>query len=203
MNANAEYILKKYQIAPGYRLPIALRVTRHGGLTKLWAELGYKVGAEIGVDRGRFSEEICQANPGVKLYCVDPWATYPGYVDFTEQAKLDRNRAATIRRLKPYGCTVVPRFSLEAAAEFRPNSLDFVYIDANHFLRPVIDDIDAWSKVVRPGGMVAGHDYARSKYPDNPFHVIEAVNAYTAAYAINPWFVLQGDRSASWLWVKP
>ena len=34
----------------------------------LFAELGFKVGAEIGVDRGYFSADMCQANPGVKLY---------------------------------------------------------------------------------------------------------------------------------------
>lgn len=202
MNSTTQFLLDKYQVAGGWKSPIGLRLSRHGGLTKLWAELQYRVGAEIGVDRGRFSEEICQANPGVRLLCVDPWATYPGYIDFTEQNHLDRNYAATLRRLKPYNCEIVRKFSLEAARCLLAESLDFVYIDANHFLRPVIDDIDEWSRKVRPGGMVAGHDYARSKYPDNPFHVIEAVQAYTAAYHIQPWFVLQGDRSASWLWVK-
>ncbi len=203
MNAVSEYILNKYQIAPGYKLPIYLRISRHSEWPRLLAELRLKVGAEVGVERGRFSEEICKGNPGVKLFCIDAWQAYAGYVDFTEQAKLDKNYAATRRRLKQYGCVVMKAFSETALKQFAPGSLDFVYIDGNHSLPAVAVDVWGWSEKVRSGGIVAGHDYFDNGKVDNPFHVVQTVNAYAAQYRIDPWFVLNGDRSASWMWVKP
>ena len=39
-------------------------------LPQFFVEMGYKVGAEIGVQEGIYAEEICKA--GLKLYAVDP-----------------------------------------------------------------------------------------------------------------------------------
>src|SRR3990170_2339418 len=97
-----EFILKKYDLDPTGKLPIEFRLSRHGGLTKLFNELGYKVGAEIGVEQGRFSSEICRDNPGVNLYCVDPWQSYSRYKDQVSQAKLDGFFQEAVQRLEPY-----------------------------------------------------------------------------------------------------
>ena len=37
--------------------------------------------------------------------------------------------------------------------------LDWVFIDANHNYDYVRADIAAWTPKVRPGGIIAGHDY--------------------------------------------
>jgi hypothetical protein len=61
------------------------------------------------------------------------------------------------------------------------------------------------------GGIVAGHDYCSRKGKGYSLHVIEAVNAWTQSYRIEPWFVIgrkdvhegeKRDRPRSWMWVK-
>ena len=50
--------------------------------------------------------------------------------------------------------------SVRAAAVFADGSLDLVFIDADHSFAAVREDLRAWWPKVRPGGLLAGHDYA-------------------------------------------
>lgn len=189
-------------------MPIEIpRVVRTdlGGILR---DLGCTRGAEIGVWRGEFSEALCQANPALHLTCVDAWTPYWQYADYRLRPKLDEAEADARRRLAPYGCTLIKAFSEDAAKRIGDATLDFVYIDSNHAFEFVVRDLAAWIPKVRPGGIVAGHDYdARYK----GIHVAPAVHGYTTAYGIRPWFVLgrrkvrrgePRDRERSFLWVK-
>jgi hypothetical protein len=175
-------------------------------LVKIYRELGYTIGAEIGVGGGVFSEMICRGLPGVKLFAIDAWMPYDGYVDFTVQSYLEGDYARTLGTLKPFDATVIRKFSMDAVKEFDDNSLDFVYIDANHESPYIDNDISAWSRKVRSGGMVSGHDYA-----PNHKAVIQAVDEYVRTYNCGPLFLIgdpaeQGDddaRLASWFWIQP
>jgi Methyltransferase domain len=60
--------------------------------------------------------------------------------------------------------------SWDVAAKYTDESLDFVYIDADHAYESVRRDIAAWWPKVRRGGALAGHDYT----PEIP-GVIQAV----------------------------
>jgi predicted O-methyltransferase YrrM len=62
--------------------------------------------------------------------------------------------------------------SVEAAQLYAPGSLSAVFIDANHSKPCVLEDIAAWRKKVRPGGILAGHDHSTA--PDL-LGVIDAV----------------------------
>jgi hypothetical protein len=64
-------------------------------------------------------------------------------------------------------------------------SLDFVYIDGNHRFEQVVADLAAWAPKVRPGGIVAGHDYLKAKLP-SLMHVPQAIHAWIDAYADPP-----------------
>ena len=84
---------------------------------------------------------------------------------------------------------------MDATADFADGSLDFVYIDGAHDFKNVACDICEWSKKVRVGGIVFGHDYKRSipgksKYPVD---VKDVVQAYMYSQGIRPWFVLTND----------
>jgi len=206
------HILSKFDVRPDAASPVLLQQIDRAGLAELFGDLGFKVGAEIGVEQGKYSETICRANPAVKLFCVDSWARYKGYRDHVDQVKLDGFYRATEDRLKPYDAILVRGYSMDVVKQFKRDSLDFVYIDANHNLPWVIQDIWQWSERVRPGGIVAGHDY--NEHPEGRYrcHVVDAVKAWTSCYRISPWFVAGEDhtyrdgkklrRNRSWFWVK-
>ncbi len=61
--------------------------------------------------------------------------------------------------------TVIRKPSVEAARMFVGDSVRFVFIDANHSHSAVLSDIQAWWYKIRPGGILAGHDYGVSLWP--------------------------------------
>lgn len=181
-------------------------------LPQFFVEMGYKTGVEVGVDKGEFSEKFCKS--GLKLYAIDPWQYDNDYIDRHSQEKLDSFYENTKKLLSPYPtCTVIRKNSMHAVGDFADESLDFVYIDANHQLKYVIEDLVEWSKKIRAGGCISGHDYiyTNPRTQAGICHVIYAVNAYTQAYKIRNWYLLgetknepdeKRDSWRSWMWIK-
>lgn len=180
-------------------------------LTHLFHQLGYKVGAEIGTERGLFAETICRNNPELKLYCIDPYLAYKGYREHKSQNKLNGFYEEAGERLRPYDATFIRKPSIEAATRFKDGSLDFIYIDGNHSLLHVVQDLCYWVPKVRSGGCISGHDFIRRVNKSYAMHVVEAVHAYIQSYGIKQWFVLGSkkivegqtrDRPRSFMWFK-
>lgn len=189
------------------KMPITFPHANRKHLARLFCELGFKVGAEMGVERGKYSQTLCHWNPGLKLYSIDAWTAYKGYRDHVSQAKLDGFLEETRERLAPFNCEIIKGFSMNVVKQFEDESLDFVYIDGNHEFQQVTNDIAEWSKKVRKGGIVSGHDYRRGKGGKIRSgwicHVKDVVQGWTYANAIRPWFVMgKKGFSPSWFWVK-
>jgi hypothetical protein len=193
-----DYIITKYGVKKDRY--IYLNITREE-LASLFAELNFKIGAEIGVEQGLYSEILCKANPKLELYCIDSWQVYEGYKDFTIQTTLDKAEADTRKRLAPYNCHIIKDWSIEAVKKFEDNLLDFVYIDGNHDFQNVTNDIYEWSKKVRKGGIISGHDYVRYR-TSILCHVKSVIVAMEDALDIGPIFVVTGDPFNSWFWIK-
>ena len=208
-----EYILQKYRIpniAGG--MPIEIPDMNREDLAVLFAEFKFNIGAEIGVESGLYSKTLLDANPNLKLFSIDAWRAYRGYRDHTSQQKLDRFYQETQELLSKYGdrSEIWKNSSAEALPYIRDNSLDFVYIDANHAFYNVAHDIHNWLKKVKVGGIISGHDYKKHK-PGVNIHVKQVVQAYTDSYFVRPWFVVgaqakhegwKRDDSRSWFWIK-
>lgn len=146
------------------------------------------VGAEIGVQKGIFSRQILKYWKG-RLLCIDIWDNKEDLED--------------AKRLLMPEATLIKGYSGEISNNIEDESLDFVYIDADHHYENVRDDINAWFRKVRKGGIVSGHDYCR--YQDY-FGVIEAVNefCFNSGYSIklttdDYW---EGHAFPSWYFVK-
>lgn len=181
-------------------------------LPEFFKEMKYTTGAEIGVSKGEFSIKFC--GEGLKLYAVDPWSNYSDYNDPRGQERLDLQYEYVKKILAPYDCTIIRKTSMEAVEDFPDESLDFVYIDGNHDFRYIAEDIFEWSKKVRKGGIISGHDYFYTYNSDSRlgnWHVAYVVNAYTQAYDIKNWYLLgrkecvegeKRDKRRSWMWFK-
>jgi hypothetical protein len=87
---------------------------------------------------------------------------------------------------------------MDAVRDIELESLDFVYIDGNHSFDYVMQDLIEWSKRVRRGGIVSGHDY----YHFRNAGVVEAVDVYTHCHGIKEWFLTNEQKSKSFFWVK-
>lgn len=193
-------ILNRYRVTADPPYPVKLKASRND-LPHLCQALGFTTGAEVGVWKGEYSRKFCEAMPGVRWTCVDPWAPYAAYRDNkNQQTLIDKAYHQAQSNLTGYGVSVL-RMSSEAAAPLVPDqSLDVVYLDGNHEDAYIRQDLDLWLPKVRPGGIIAGHDYR--VHPSKPFiQVKDAVDMYTAGRGIAPWFIFAGDLTPSFFWV--
>lgn len=211
-----EYILKKYNLHPRREFYIEIPNMGRGDLAKLFAELKFTKGAEIGVEKGIYSEVLLKANPNLQLFSIDPWSPNAYEPDIRRsiaygKAHAERCFSVAKKRLSQYKtCIIIRKTSMSALKNFEDNSLDFVYIDGNHDFVNVTNDIHEWAKKVRTGGIVSGHDYAY--FPSGRYnHVKHVLLAYTRAYGIKPVFIVGAfaydkgmirDKFRSWFWVK-
>jgi len=163
-------------------------------LAKLFKKLKFTKGVEVGVDKGRFSEFMCQINSKLELISIDPYAKD---TDKKFHALGNIRFAQAQERLRKYNCQLVRENSMDAVKKFKDGYFDFVYIDGDHTFDFVIQDIIEWSKKVRVGGIVSGHDYELYRQGD----VVAAVNAYTNRHRISKWFLTE-DKFPSWFWIK-
>lgn len=132
-------------------------------LADLLHQLDAKVAVEIGVAAGWYSEVLMKANPQMKLYGVDPWIRYEGYTDYMLAKTFQNLEEQAHQRLDKFpNYTFLKEFSMDALKRFENNSLDFVYLDGNHSDPYISEDIREWFKKIKPGGILAGHDYVRT-----------------------------------------
>lgn len=200
MNTPVNYIVKKFNLNLNQPQPVKIESIGRSGLAKLFAELGFKKGVEIGVDRGAFSEILCQANQKLQLFSIDAWSTsaFEDPLNTSEkmQKQFENHYQDAKRRLAHYNCKIIRKKSLDAVKDFEDNSLDFIYIDSNHNFVEVASDIYRWEKKVKVGGIISGHDYLHFP-PTRDNHVKHVVDAYIRAFEISPYFELGQDRYPS------
>jgi hypothetical protein len=149
-----------YEGEPIYIKP---RMRTREDMPAFFEEKGYKVGVEVGVWEGLFSESILKGC-SAKLYSVDPWKEDPNIphsaMVTVTQPEMEVVYKTCCDKLAPYkNSNIIRKPSVEAAKDFADGSLDFVYIDGLHFYEDVKNDIKAWLPKVRKGGMIGGHDY--------------------------------------------
>ncbi len=187
--------------------PIMIPNTTRRHLILLYAELGYRKGAEIGVNMGSNALRINRVNPDCKLHCIDPWELYDGMNDFTDAKKREEAYAIARARLDPIdNIEIIRKYSMDAVEDFVDEFLDFVFIDGNHEWPYVTQDIFYWAQKVKRGGIVSGHDYLTSRREHKHIQVTSVVHGYTEAFGIKPWFVVDKgsfpEHPGSFFWVK-
>jgi hypothetical protein len=183
-------------------------------LPVFFKEMCYNIGVEVGIWEGEYTEKFCKQ--GMKMYGIDPWKARG-----RQSQKMQDDRCLrAIERLKPYDCEVIRKRSAQCVTDFKDESLDFVYIDGDHSYRFVVEDIREWSKKVRKGGIVSGHDYACTDPQINSLpqryrkheEVGRAVDEYIEANGIENFYILgrskpleeelKNDVMLSWFFIR-
>lgn len=208
----ADYLINKYGPNPVPGTPQVIPGTLRKNLYQLFAELGFKLGAEVGVFRARNARSMFREIPGLKLIGVEAYDDQPSSTRHKTVPRYERNRRVTNERMRDRNFILIEKFSEIAVQDIPYDSLDFVYIDADHSYDYVITDIILWTRRVRPGGIVSGHDYIlpgdyRHKFDIN---VKEAVDDYISLHKISPLYLTdktiginKSDKCPSWWFVKP
>ena len=176
-------------------------------LINLLRDKPHERGAEIGVQEGDTSFQLLEALPELDtLYCIDAWQWYSDYehdrclTDKTggrwpDQGALDDAFRTFWRRMQEKQLesrmVVLPMFEADAAGYIKDASLDWCFLDANHSYEYTRDAIRRWLPKVRPGGLLAGHDY---RNPHNP-----AWGVTRAVDEIFP-YVESGSDFTWWVW---
>lgn len=163
-------------------------------MARYFNKLGFKVGAEIGVLAGDYALTLCREIPNLKYYGIDPW-----YIGGDMPKHKHRGKYEHVKKiLSPYDATLIKKFSMDAVKDFDRDSLDFVYIDADHRFDYVVNDIIEWTKKVKKGGIISGHDY---KVASN-CGVIPAVDGYTRSHGLRLKLTTDREEGISWWFRK-
>lgn len=134
-----------------------------------------EVGTWMGKSAAFMGVEIARSGKPIKLDCVDH---FRGSNENAHRAAKWRNvKGIAANNLRPFWSTrtntnyeirtdnllkIVVSKSVDAAKRYKDNSLEFVFIDAAHDEKSVRQDIAAWRPKIKPGGVLAGHDYSKS-----------------------------------------
>lgn len=146
-------------------------------------------GAELGVHTGQTFKYVVENCPNLKYVGVDLYESQPEndgpekwtpgengwawnhnqhYADVLNFCKRFPNRAYILKD-----------YTTEAAKQVQDESLDFVFIDADHGYEGCLRDIKAWAPKVKPGGRIMGHD----------IHFPTVKQAVTEYFGENSWNV--------------
>lgn len=139
---------------------------------------------EVGSWKGRSTTALCAARERVD--CVDNWSGRWGTgADY--EAGVWEFFAHNLREERASGkVRVFMGDSTRLARWLSP--VDMVFIDADHTYFAVKSDIEAYRPLVKPGGLLCGHDYHPTDWPDVVRAVDEAFpNVERAGFSI--WWV--------------
>ena len=129
-------------------------------LSDIIKKRGYTCGAEIGCAGGTTTRQLLRNCRRLHLYTVDLWGI-PGVGSGQyDHWNFDRiyKKFLTQTRFFKTRITVLRGISWEMAERVEDNSLDFIFIDADHAYESVVKDIQAWTPKLKLEGMISGHD---------------------------------------------
>jgi predicted O-methyltransferase YrrM len=131
--------------------------------------------AEVGVAEGEFSRMILDNMQPTKLVLIDLWSP--------DSKRYSKSMEIAQKQVQPEidgGVVEIKRgWSWEMLETLDNESLDWVYIDADHEYEGVRRDLEVVGRKIKKSGIIAGHDYTRwSSQGINRWGVVEAVNEF-------------------------
>lgn len=130
-------------------------------LAQFVKERGYKTGVEVGTAYAGNAYHLLQNTELDSLICIDPYLYYPAMPGFTCQEEYDTLYQFAIDQLTQFANASIIRidsksFYNSVAKDF---NYDFVFLDGSHDYEDVKWECDNYSKIIKAGGVLSGHDY--------------------------------------------
>lgn len=146
-------------------------------LAGLALQHGWRSIAELGVLHAATTEHLLHACPELRVIAVDTWhrgdpaldpppkvkrrsaedSGHRSYADVDMEAAYEWALSLAVRY--PRRLQVMRMDTLSAAERVLADSLDAVFIDADHRPASVLADIRAWLPTIRRDGWLTGHDW--------------------------------------------
>jgi len=118
-----------------------------------------EVGAFLGRSAVFMAVEIINSGKNIKFDCIDHWEGSEEHND-NDKVNLETLYEDFLENIKPVKGAVNPvrANSVEASRLYKPNSLDFIFIDASHDEESVKEDLAFWMPRMKDNGVIAGDD---------------------------------------------
>lgn len=123
-----------------------------------------EVGAWQGCSTAYMAVEILNSGKNIKFDVYDIWGRYSiDGLNTKNPEKYPENFVETMfyKNIEPVKQVINARKldSTSASKLYTDESLDFIFIDADHTYESVISDLKHWFPKLKRGGHIAGHDY--------------------------------------------
>ena len=130
--------------------------------------------------------------PTAKVICIDPWIHVPWMNDIRDQYN------ANDLSIDEFNYNVRDCVNIETIHGYSPECVsewntfvDVYFDDANHTNPVLLQNLDFWSRWIKPGGIISGHDFSIN-HPDV---------VYEATAISHRWQTCITVRGSVW-WVK-
>lgn len=170
---------------------------RYHWLADLVVKNGFTTGAEVGCKEGITTSYLLAHCPNLVLIAVDLWELSPSVLSeraFNYHSKWNFKKIRDQFKLKTDPCkdrlVKLKGVSWEMADKVDDNSLDFVFIDADHVYDKVMKDLKAWGPKVKDGGIFCGHDL---QLPDVQRALNDSLKRFTDAKIDDVWYCRKED----------
>jgi hypothetical protein len=110
---------------------------------------------EVGSFMGESMEIFAKSGKFKKIYCVDPWLN----TDTTTDNVVESEKHFDQKKLNYDIVEKIKSTSLDASKIFEDETIDVVYIDAEHTPEAVKKDILTWLPKLKEDGYMSGHDW--------------------------------------------
>ena len=110
--------------------------------------------AELGVNKGEFSEKILSICQPQKLHLVDIWGSERYNQDIRKSVEKKFEKEISAGKVE-----INLGLSSDVVEKFSDNYFDWIYVDTDHTYQTTKAELEKYQSKIKPGGIIAGHDY--------------------------------------------
>ncbi len=116
--------------------------------------------AEVGVEYGGYLDIYYPILNTSEIYLIDLWQTANNDYYFTNKpGQVELGYEIILKKYSDKkNIHICKNFSVDCAKNFPDEYFDWVYLDADHSEKAVLDDLSHWYPKVKCGGFISGHD---------------------------------------------